>query len=101
MLVSWFFCLMMRRPPGSTRTDTLLPYTTLVRSRVRLVDEEDDRLGRGLDLLDHLPEPVLEFTLHARPGLEQAHVEGAQRDFAQRRRHVARDRKSTRLNSSH
>src|SRR3546814_3104422 len=24
---------MMRRPPGSTRTDTLLPYTTLLRSR--------------------------------------------------------------------
>src|SRR3546814_9199127 len=23
---------MMRRPPGSTRTDTLVPYTTLVRS---------------------------------------------------------------------
>src|SRR3546814_3456377 len=28
-----FFFLMMRRPPISTRTDTLLPYTTLFRSR--------------------------------------------------------------------
>src|SRR3546814_11728194 len=27
-----FFFLMMRRPPRSTRTDTLLPYTTLFRS---------------------------------------------------------------------
>src|SRR3546814_8147710 len=27
-----FFCLLLRRPPGSTRTDTLFPYTTLVRS---------------------------------------------------------------------
>src|SRR3546814_18856434 len=27
-----FFCLIIRRPPRSTRTDTLLPYTTLVRS---------------------------------------------------------------------
>src|SRR3546814_679175 len=28
-----FFCvLMIRRPPRSTRTDTLFPYTTLVRS---------------------------------------------------------------------
>src|SRR3546814_17240043 len=27
---------MIRRPPGSTRTDTLLPYTTLFRSRRRL-----------------------------------------------------------------
>src|SRR3546814_18940466 len=27
-----FFFLMLRRPPRSTRTDTLLPYTTLFRS---------------------------------------------------------------------
>src|SRR3546814_8136302 len=27
-----FFFIMIRRPPRSTRTDTLLPYTTLVRS---------------------------------------------------------------------
>src|SRR3546814_15158616 len=37
-----FFFLMLRRPPRSTRTDTLFPYTTLFRSRqqraeVRLV----------------------------------------------------------------
>src|SRR3546814_4103940 len=30
-----FFFLMIRRPPRSTRTDTLFPYTTLFRSRVR------------------------------------------------------------------
>src|SRR3546814_12514051 len=29
-----FFFLMIRRPPRSTRTDTLLPYTTLFRSVV-------------------------------------------------------------------
>src|SRR3546814_3299927 len=28
-----FLCLMIRRPPRSTRTDTLFPYTTLFRSR--------------------------------------------------------------------
>src|SRR3546814_13112227 len=28
-----FFFLMRRRPPRSTRTDTLFPYTTLFRSR--------------------------------------------------------------------
>src|SRR3546814_20819160 len=27
-----FFCLMVRLPPSSTRTDTLFPYTTLFRS---------------------------------------------------------------------
>src|SRR3546814_20785351 len=30
--VSFFFFLMIRRPPRSTRTDTLFPYTTLFRS---------------------------------------------------------------------
>src|SRR3546814_2777319 len=30
-----FFFLMIRRPPRSTRTDTLFPYTTLFRSRAR------------------------------------------------------------------
>src|SRR3546814_12064017 len=29
---SFFFFLMSRRPPRSTRTDTLFPYTTLFRS---------------------------------------------------------------------
>src|SRR3546814_5800869 len=32
-----FFFLMIRRPPGSTRTDTLFPYTTLFRSQCALV----------------------------------------------------------------
>src|SRR3546814_2079799 len=31
----FFFFLMIRRPPRSTRTDTLFPYTTLFRSRQR------------------------------------------------------------------
>src|SRR3546814_15765513 len=32
MVVLFIFILMIRRPPKSTRTDTLFPYTTLVRS---------------------------------------------------------------------
>src|SRR3546814_12151435 len=32
-VVCFFFFLMIRRPPRSTRTDTLFPYTTLFRSR--------------------------------------------------------------------
>src|SRR3546814_4713937 len=37
-----FFFLMIRRPPRSTRTDTLFPYTTLFRSPtiVELASEE-------------------------------------------------------------
>src|SRR3546814_16423587 len=31
-----FFFLMIRRPPRSTRTDTLFPYTTLFRSDLRI-----------------------------------------------------------------
>src|SRR3546814_21042632 len=32
LFVGCFFFLMIRRPPRSTRTDTLFPYTTLFRS---------------------------------------------------------------------
>src|SRR3546814_11402564 len=35
-----FFFLMIRRPPRSTRTDTLCPYTTLFRSVLREENEE-------------------------------------------------------------
>src|SRR3546814_20360059 len=38
------FFLMIRRPPGSTRTDTLFPYTTLFRSQCdRRADAEARR----------------------------------------------------------
>ena len=45
--------------------------------RVRLVDEQDDRLGRGLHLVDHRAQPVLELALHAGAGLQQPDVEPA------------------------
>src|SRR3546814_10982653 len=36
-----FFLLMIRRPPRSTRTDTLFPYTTLFRSQLNeQIDKE-------------------------------------------------------------
>ena len=56
---------------------------------VRLVDEQDDRRGRGLDLVDHRLQPVLELALHAGTGLQQRQVERADGHVAQRRRHVA------------
>src|SRR3546814_278614 len=34
---------MIRRPPRSTRTDTLFPYTTLFRSVFVIDDRDDDR----------------------------------------------------------
>src|SRR3546814_18478847 len=36
-----FFLLMIRRPPRSTRTDTLFPYTTLFRSNLELYGTGD------------------------------------------------------------
>src|SRR3546814_16451545 len=41
------FVLMIRRPPRSTRTDTLFPYTTLFRSDRR---RHDLRAAAGVDL---------------------------------------------------
>src|SRR3546814_20810803 len=49
---------MIRRPPRSTRTDTLFPYTTLVRAglppaaQVGTVDDVVVEQGRGVDELD-------------------------------------------------
>src|SRR3546814_9819184 len=40
-----FFFLMIRQPPGSTRTDTLFPYTPLIRSDRPLA--HDQRAGRA------------------------------------------------------
>src|SRR3546814_4335017 len=40
VLLHSFFFLMIRRPPRSTRTDTLFPYTTLFRSPVRVAGDE-------------------------------------------------------------
>src|SRR3546814_1314535 len=42
---------MIRRPPRSTRTDTLFPYTTLFRSRDQLHQSRiaNARLGAGID----------------------------------------------------
>src|SRR3546814_16352651 len=46
---------MIRRPPRSTRTDTLFPYTTLFRSWHQLMQ----RFGSGEAALDALPDLVL------------------------------------------
>src|SRR3546814_19740813 len=49
----FFFFLMIRRPPISTRTDTLLPYTTLFRSfqyneMMGRIFEDQAEIARGL-----------------------------------------------------
>src|SRR3546814_15636712 len=47
----YFFFLMIRRPPRSTRTDTLFPYTTLFRS-----DRQEDHHDPRRDRRQHLDE---------------------------------------------
>src|SRR3712207_7167941 len=77
-----FFFLMIRRPPRST----LFPYTTLFRSRDP-ADRAD--LHRAPALPRHA----------SHPRLAQRVRRGRRRPAARARHH--RDRKSTRLNSSH
>src|SRR3546814_18278468 len=52
-MISFFFCLMIRLPPRSTRTDTLFPYTTLFRSDVGPFGREASRQALR-DLFHHL-----------------------------------------------
>src|SRR3546814_11085266 len=49
--MSYFFFLMIRRPPRSTRTDTLFPYTTLFRSnlKIRRVGSCFDEISGAVD----------------------------------------------------
>src|SRR3546814_13928618 len=79
-----FFFLMIRRPPRSTRTDTLFPYTTLFRSAtlspeqfIRLKEE----MAAGFQGAANAGRPML-----LEGGLKWQPLS---------------DRKSTRLNSSH
>src|SRR3546814_5388514 len=64
--VLYLFCffLMIRRPPRSTRTDTLFPYTTLFRSRRRARAGDHDRRRLSL-LLDR--QAQVHRRRHARP----------------------------------
>src|SRR3546814_7739280 len=48
LFLSLFFLLMIRRPPRSTRTDTLFPYTTLFRSALiafRYIRKQEELAG--------------------------------------------------------
>src|SRR3546814_18026353 len=52
------FFLMIRRPPRSTRTDTLFPYTTLFRSKARQLAEREKISLRYYDVIYDLLEEV-------------------------------------------
>src|SRR3546814_13236400 len=51
----FFFFLRIRRPPRSTRTDTLFPYTTLFRSKLPIREARPAAPGTGLAATDDPP----------------------------------------------
>src|SRR3546814_2656650 len=62
---------MRRRPPRSTRTDTLFPYTTLFRSRDRPFRQSFHGIGRiGDDIDQHLLEPDRAGLHLGKPGID-------------------------------
>src|SRR3546814_3035673 len=85
---------MLRRPPRSTRTDTLIPYTPRFRSRVvALVANDEGILGDGAQ------ERRFQRPLARELGVGRHRYEAAFRHRRGPDRTI--DRKSTRLNSSH
>src|SRR3546814_7266423 len=54
-----YFCLMIRRPPRSTRTDTLFPYTTLFRSELDFLLFQDFQQFRKRPLNHVQCEPAI------------------------------------------
>src|SRR3546814_15328466 len=116
---------MLRRPPGFTLTDTLVPYTTLFRSlgAAGRRQVEIDRVAPLVDcpvqvgpLAPHLdvgfiPAPARIKATPPEPAQPLLHLRGVALDPAIDRRmvdrnaafrqHFLKDRKSTRLNSSH
>src|SRR3546814_3622180 len=116
----------MRRPPRSTRTDTLFPYTTLFRSFPALIIGVEDEAAIIMPLEQHHPHrgaafrvgggerhgagiirlrcfclgvPLLEKCVRI-VGHEAALIR-ARRCWKRLPKHGVGDRKSTRLNSSH
>src|SRR3546814_18331527 len=97
----FFFFLMIRRPPRSTRTDTLFPYTTLFRSLVlgerHLSIGTVDRTGRGKHqvLYAMMTAPFQDMQ-------ETSDITGyVDMRILRCVAYACLDRKSTRLNSSH
>src|SRR3546814_2330161 len=119
---------MIRRPPRSTRTDTLFPYTTLFRSREPRLGRRRGADAHPADLAVRLPPAVRGLEDHDQRGLtmirnataadipaciamaERMHGESRFARLRWSRAKVGglmdwcltnKDRKSTRLNSSH
>src|SRR3546814_11693039 len=106
----YFFFLMIRRPPRSTRTDTLFPYTTLFRSRE--INEDFEIFGTPELVLDLSADKPCAFICarlcDVAPDGTSSRVTYGVLNLTHRDSHAqpealepGRDRKSTRLNSRH
>src|SRR3546814_13018295 len=88
---SHVFFFMIRRPPRTTRTDTLFPYPT----RFRSAEDAADADTLLVDVEHHLRRPL---DIHVEEALEHHHDELHRGVIVVEQQ---QDRKSTRLNSSH
>src|SRR3546814_20427136 len=88
LVVCLFVCLIVRRPPGTTRTYTPFPYTTLFRSHRWVAARHGCGAPPG--------RPYVPAAVALRSPVP--HGPAARRQGPGR---PLRDRKSTRLNSSH
>src|SRR3546814_16585337 len=103
---SYFFFLMIRRPPRSTRTDTLFPYTTLFRStgvehRIAVLPLFGEQVGPGVEVAAHAPIDIEERrqavgTKRRRPGRADCRHDfgrlGVDRSRQQEQRRIERHR---------
>src|SRR3546814_7135020 len=111
MIYIIIFCLMIRRPPRSTRTDTLFPYTTLFRSlqdipmAITALNAESFEHAPVTNLIDvQTSVPNLNISPRGGSGVIAIRGIGFAVVTAGAEGSVAlhtEDRKSTRMNSSH
>src|SRR3546814_12355143 len=107
LLMLIFFFLMIRRPPRSTRTDTLFPYTTLFRSNGELSQIEETLVEDGVVGYARRPPSIdsnrKSYALYITGESMEPRYRAGDLVYVDPRRapSIGEDRKSTRLNSSH
>src|SRR3546814_11421357 len=97
---------MIRRPPRSTRTYTLFPYTTLFRSAAPAIAEARDQIrivgsSTVFPYTQAVSEEFANKSSFSAPVVESTGTGGGMKIFCQGVGADHPDRKSTRLNSSH
>src|SRR3546814_8028620 len=104
---------MIRRPPRSTRTDTLFPYTTLFRSLRQAIagegdggEKDEEGIGRRLPVVtiaEHAEQQDRHRDADGKGGRQHMPVDDDRSSQGELIEAPVQqeDRKSTRLNSSH